>query len=64
MFKVMVGNGNYMHAEGRVQQVLVHAQGNSFQLLVFLLLISGVDLILGTSWLKTIGAHIADYDFL
>ena len=31
---------------------------------MFLLPISGVDLILGASWLKTIGPHIADYDAL
>ena len=64
MFKVMVGNGNYMEAEGLVKQLRVQAQGNLFQLPVFLLPISGADLILGASWLKTIGPHIADYDAL
>jgi hypothetical protein len=60
-FKVMVGNGNYMTAEGLIQQLQVHAQGNFFCLPVFLFPISGADLILGASWLKTIGPHIADY---
>nr|KYP42804.1 hypothetical protein KK1_035786 [Cajanus cajan] len=46
MFKVMVGNGNYMSAEGVVQQLNVQAQGHSFVLPVFLLPISGADLIL------------------
>lgn len=64
MFKVMVGNGNYMTAEGLIQQFTVQVQGNSFQLPAFLLPISGADLILGASWLKTIGPHIADYEEL
>ena len=64
MFKVMVGHGNYMEAEGVVKQLRVQAQGNLFQLPVFLLPISGANLILGASWLNTIGPHIADYDAL
>ncbi|WVY97768.1 hypothetical protein V8G54_029919 [Vigna mungo] len=51
-FKVMVGNGNYMQAEGLIQQLTVQTQGNSFTLPVFLLPISGADPILGASWLK------------
>ena len=45
-FRVMVGNGNYMSTEGLVKQLKVQAQDNTFQLPVFLLPISGVDLIL------------------
>lgn len=63
-FKVMVGNGNYMTAEGLVKKLRVQAQGNVFHLPVFLLPIFGADLILGASWLKTIGPHIADYEHL
>ena len=63
-FRVMVGNGNYMSTEGLVKQLKVQAQDNTFQLPVFLLPISGADLILRASWLKTIGSHIADYDAL
>lgn len=50
-FKVMVGNGNYMQAEGLIQQLTVQAQGNSFTLPVFLLPI-GAGPIVGASWLK------------
>ena len=64
MFKVMVGNGNYMTAEGLIQQLVITAQGNTLQLPVYLLPISGADLILGAKWLKTIGPHLADYDAL
>ncbi|XP_014522563.1 uncharacterized protein LOC106779047 [Vigna radiata var. radiata] len=63
-FKVMVGNGNYMTAEGIIRDLKVQAQGNIFHLPVFLLPISGADLILGASWLKTIGPRIADYGAL
>ena len=61
---VMVGNGNYMVAEGVVNKLTIKAQNATFQLLVFLLPILGANLILGSSWLKTIGPHIADYDKL
>ncbi|WVZ05912.1 hypothetical protein V8G54_019258 [Vigna mungo] len=63
-FRVMVGNGNYMEFEGLIQDLKLHAQGNVFQLSAFLLPISGADLILGASWLKTIGPHLADYETL
>ena len=53
-----------MSAEGLVKQLKVQAQGNIFQLPVFLLPISGADIILGASWLKTISSHIVDYDAL
>ncbi|XP_014517232.1 uncharacterized protein LOC106774700 [Vigna radiata var. radiata] len=64
LFRVMVGNGNFMTAEGKIQQLNIQAQGHSFVVPVFLLPISGADLILGASWLKTIGPHIADYGTL
>jgi len=64
LFKVVVGNGNYMTVEGMIRELNIHAQGAKFELLVFLLPISEDDLILGANWLKTIGSHIADYDSL
>ncbi|KAJ1399119.1 Ribonuclease H-like superfamily [Sesbania bispinosa] len=64
LFKVMVGNGNYMTVEGMIEELNIHAQGAKFELPVFLLPISGAYLILGANWLKTIGSHIADYDSL
>jgi len=59
-----VGNGNYMQAEGMIQQLRVNAQGHVFTLPVFLLPISGAYLILRARWLKTIGPHLANYDSL
>jgi len=48
-FKVMVSNGNYMFVEGRIKELTIKAQGNSFSFPVFLLPISRADLILGAS---------------
>nr|KYP48653.1 Transposon Ty3-I Gag-Pol polyprotein [Cajanus cajan] len=64
LFRVMVGNGNYMTAEGMIRDLTVSSQGSVFHLPVFLLPVSGADLILGASWLKIIGPYIADYEAL
>jgi len=61
MFKVMVGNGNYMQIEDVIQNVNLQAQGNQFSFPAYLLLILEADLILGASWLKLIAPHLADY---
>jgi len=39
-------------------------QGSTFELPIFVLPISGVNLILGARWLKTIGPHLPNYEFL
>jgi len=49
-FRVMVGNGNYMSAEGLIKQLKVQAQGNTFQFQVFLLPIYSADLIFEANW--------------
>ncbi|WVY96659.1 hypothetical protein V8G54_028810 [Vigna mungo] len=64
LFKVMIGNGSYMQAEGLINDLHIHVQGVQFELPVFLLPISGADMILGASWLKSIGSHIVDYNAL
>ncbi|WVY92276.1 hypothetical protein V8G54_037790 [Vigna mungo] len=62
--KVLVGNGHALHAEGLVNNLEVKIQGNSLILPVYLLPVSGADLVLGASWLSTLGPHIADYNKL
>ncbi|XP_014489586.1 uncharacterized protein LOC106752417 [Vigna radiata var. radiata] len=59
-FKVMVGNGNYMTADGLIQNLTIQAQGNTFQFPVYILPISGADLILGASEVEHIpmSAHL------
>ncbi|KAE9584832.1 putative nucleotidyltransferase, Ribonuclease H [Lupinus albus] len=61
LFKVIVGNGHSMEAEGLIQQLNVKVQGHEIKLSVYLLLVSGADLILGASWLATLGPYVADY---
>lgn len=60
-FQVLVGNGQNMTTEGVIQQLTVDIQGHKLVLPVFLLPVSGADLIIGSSWLATLGPHIADY---
>ena len=64
LFKVIVGNGNYMQAEGLVRSIKVDVQDHTIKLPVYLLPISSVDLILGATWLATIGLHLANYQTL
>jgi hypothetical protein len=60
-FKVLVGNGEIMNAEGVVQHVPLEIQGHKFETPVFLLPVAGADVISGASWLATLGLHVADY---
>jgi hypothetical protein len=63
-FQVLVGNGNKMVAEGRIDLLKVSIQGHDLLVPVFLLPFAGADLILGSSWLATLGPHVADYSTL
>ncbi|MCH94215.1 hypothetical protein A2U01_0015172, partial [Trifolium medium] len=60
-FKVLVGNGQSLIVEGIVKQLQVEIQGHELIVPAYLLPVSGADLILGSSWLATLGPHIADY---
>nr|KYP65500.1 hypothetical protein KK1_011736 [Cajanus cajan] len=50
-FQVLVGNGHALIVEGMVRNVEVMIQGHSLHLPVYLLPVSGVDLVLGAAWL-------------
>lgn len=63
-FKVLVGNGQTMTAEGVVTQLPVVIQEHEMLIPVYLLPVAGADLILGTAWLATLGPHVADYSAL
>jgi hypothetical protein len=60
-FRVLVGNGEIMDAEGVIKDLSVKIQGNELRVPVFLLPVAGADVILGASWLATLGPHVADY---
>nr|KYP74492.1 Retrotransposable element Tf2 [Cajanus cajan] len=62
--QVMVGNGNSLSTEGKISNLQVQVQGQLLQLPVYLLSVSGADLVLGAAWLATLGPHIADYSSL
>ena len=62
--QVLVGNGNALTAEGLIQDLEVKIQGHTLKLPVYLLPVSGADLVLGAAWLATIGPHLSDYSTL
>nr|KYP53855.1 hypothetical protein KK1_000018 [Cajanus cajan] len=63
-FNVLVGNGSTLVVEGFIKDLEVTIQSHSLILPVYLLPISGADLVLGASWLATLVAHISDYSTL
>ncbi|GAU45358.1 hypothetical protein TSUD_239070 [Trifolium subterraneum] len=60
-FQVLVGNGQCLTVEGIVRQLHIQVQGHELIVPTYLLPVAGADLILGSSWLATLGPHIADY---
>nr|KYP46454.1 Transposon Ty3-I Gag-Pol polyprotein [Cajanus cajan] len=62
--QVLVGNGNSLVAEGLIRDLGVRIQGHTLKLPVYLLPVSGADLVLGAAWLATIGPHISNYSTL
>ncbi|CAJ2661993.1 unnamed protein product [Trifolium pratense] len=60
-FRVLVGNGEIMTAEGMINQLPLDIQGHKLEIPVYLLPVAGADVILGASWLATLGPHVADY---
>ena len=62
--QVLVGNGNSFVVEGLVEELEVKIQGHSFKLPVYLLPVTGEDLVLGAAWLAIVGPHISDYSKL
>nr|KYP31934.1 hypothetical protein KK1_047513 [Cajanus cajan] len=63
-FKVLVGNVDFLTCEGCVKQVPLVIQNHTISLSAFVLPISGAQVILGASWLATLGSHVADYSQL
>ena len=63
-FKVLVGNGNALTVEGLIRELEVKIQGHSVVLPAYLLPVAGADVVLGASWLSTLGPHISDYSKL
>lgn len=60
-FRVLVGDGYSLVGEGVVRNIPVTISGYTIQVDAFVVPIKGSDLVLGASWLATLGAHVADY---
>nr|GEY60117.1 Ty3/gypsy retrotransposon protein [Tanacetum cinerariifolium] len=60
-FPVMVGNGNHIHCDGFCQTVVLNLQNTSFTIPFFVLPIEGVNVVLGMSWLGSLGPILADF---
>ncbi|KAJ1407100.1 Aspartic peptidase domain superfamily [Sesbania bispinosa] len=62
--QVVVGNGAALIVEGWIRELEVQIRGHVLKLPVYLLPISGADLVLGAEWLATLGPYISDYSTL
>lgn len=62
--RVMVGNGQYLECVSICEDVLVSIQDHTFTLDLYILPISGANIILGVQWLKTLGPVLTNYNTL
>ncbi|MCI01233.1 hypothetical protein A2U01_0022258 [Trifolium medium] len=60
-FQVLAGNGQCLTVEGMVRQLPLQVQGYELVVPAYLLPVAGANLILGSSWLATLGPHIVYY---
>ncbi|XP_076928272.1 uncharacterized protein LOC143592185 [Bidens hawaiensis] len=60
-FAVMVGNGQYIQCTGYCPDVTFQIKRTEFQLPFFILPVEGADVVLGISWLRTLGRLSADF---
>lgn len=63
-FKVLVGNGEELQCTTMCRDVSLQLGQHDFHLDLFVLPISGAELVLGVQWLKTLGPIVTDYDQL
>ncbi|CAN6474425.1 unnamed protein product [Victoria cruziana] len=61
MFDVTVGDGTRLQSQYMCPDVDLHIQGTVFPVDLYVLAIGGVDVVLGVSWLKTLGR--IEWDF-
>lgn len=59
--KVMIGDGHAMRGEGIIKALPIVIQGHTITVSAFVLPIAGSDVVIGASWLATLGPHVADY---
>lgn len=59
--RVRVANGDTMLADGGCEKVAVKMQGHSYEADFYLLPLGGCDVVLGVSWLSTLGPILWDF---
>ncbi|RWR84947.1 Ty3/gypsy retrotransposon protein [Cinnamomum micranthum f. kanehirae] len=60
-FEVMVASGDRLKGNGISKGVVIHSQGVPIQADFYLLSLGGVDAVLGTHWLRTLGPVVWDF---
>ncbi|CAI9294236.1 unnamed protein product [Lactuca saligna] len=60
-FSVMVGNGQHIQCQGFCPNVHLQLPHSRFQVPIFILPVEGADVILGITWLSTLGRLSADF---
>ncbi|GJY29555.1 ty3-gypsy retrotransposon protein, partial [Tanacetum coccineum] len=60
-FKVMVGNGQFIHCSEFYSDVTLQLQKTKFTIPFFVHPVEGADVVLGISWLSTLGTITADF---
>ncbi|XP_076922178.1 uncharacterized protein LOC143583878 [Bidens hawaiensis] len=60
-FVVMVGNGDFIHCQGHCPEVPIQLQKANFIIPFFIFPVQGADVVLGISWLRTLGSITADF---
>lgn len=60
-FAIMVGNGQFIHCQGHCPEVPIQLQKANFIIPSFIFLVQGADVVLGISWLRTLGSITADF---
>lgn len=63
-FKVYMGNGNYLLCSKVCKQVELLMQGHRFMVDLYVLPITGLNVVLGMQWLQTLGPCIHDHKAL
>ncbi|XP_028755422.1 uncharacterized protein LOC114714818 [Neltuma alba] len=59
--RVLGGFGRILRTNETVVQVPVQICGHTLAITMYVLLVVGVDMIMGADWLETLGPHVADY---
>ena len=63
-FHVLVGNGEELSCKYVCKQVPLHLETHKFLVDLFVLPLSGAELVLGVQWLTTLGSVLTDYEKL